>query len=341
MPAYDALLIVSFGGPEKHEDVIPFLENVLRGKPIPRERMLEVAQHYYHFDGSSPLNLQVRELQASIEALLAEKGPLLPVYQGNRNWHPMLADTLRQMAADGVRRALAFVTSAWSSYSSCRQYLDNIEEARLAVGPGAPVIDKIRPFWDHPGFLETVAERTQAALSQLPEEARGHAELVFTAHSIPMTMASTSRYEAQLHEASAIVAKSVGHRRWSLVYQSRSSTAQPWLEPDVNDYLRTLAACASPPEAVVLVPIGFLSDHLEVRWDLDVDARATADQLGLRMVRATTVGSHPRFASAVRDLIAERYYDDPERASLASLGAWPDACPSDCCPAPKMVRVAT
>jgi ferrochelatase len=334
MPAYDAILIVSFGGPEEREDVIPFLENVLRGKPVPPERISEVAEHYYHFDGRSPINMQVRQLKASLDAILAEKGPLLPIYVGNRNWHPLLADTVRQMATDGVRRALAFATSAWSSYSSCRQYLENIEQARLAVGPSAPAIDKIRPFFDHPGFVEAAADRVGDALNQIPEQFRPLTELIFTAHSIPLSMANTSRYEAQLHEASALVVQRLGHSRWSLVFQSRSGPpSQPWLEPDVNDYLRRIAA-SGPPPAVVLVPIGFLSDHLEVLWDLDIDARATCDRLGLKMVRAATVGSHPLFVAGVHDLICERYYDQPNRASLSTLGPCPDVCPPNCCPPP-------
>jgi ferrochelatase len=334
VPSYDAVLIVSFGGPEKHEDVIPFLENVLRGKPVPRERMLEVAEHYYHFEGRSPINEQVGHLRDAIEAALEEKGPRLPVYLGNRNWHPMLADTVRAMAADGVRRALAFVTSAWGSYSSCRQYLDNIDQARAAVGPGAPAIDKIRPFSDHPGFLETMMERVRDALARLPEAQREGAELIFTAHSIPVAMAANSCYREQVQEASRIVAGMAGHARWSVAWQSRSGPpSQPWLEPDVNQRLRRLAESNRPP-AVALVPIGFLSDHLEVLWDLDVDAQATCDALGLPMVRAATVGSHPKFVAAIRDLIAERYYDSVERPSLSSLGPSPDACPPDCCRPP-------
>jgi ferrochelatase len=332
MMQYDAILIVSFGGPEKHEDVIPFLENVLRGKPVPRARLLEVAEHYYHFDGRSPINQQVQELKAALEASLAEHGPQLPVYLGNRNWHPLLADTVREMAAAGVKRALAFVTSAWGSYSSCRQYLDNIREAREAVGPDAPVIDKIRPFYDHPGFLKTVSERVGDALRELPAEQRAGAELVFTAHSIPVAMAATSRYESQVREASAIVAGRLGHSRFNVVWQSRSGPPQqPWLAPDVNDHLRALAECADRPPAVVLVPIGFLSDHLEVLWDLDVEARATCERLGIPMVRAGTAGAHPRFVAAIRELIAERVSDAPERALLSALGASPDACPPDCC----------
>jgi protoporphyrin/coproporphyrin ferrochelatase len=335
LPPYDAILILSFGGPEKRDDVVPFLENVLRGRPVPRERMLEVAEHYYHFDGRSPINEQVRALKAALEAVLEREGPRLPVYLGNRNWHPMLAETLRQMAFDGIRRALCFVTSAWSSYSSCRQYLDNIEEARRAVGPNAPIVEKIRPFFDHPGFLETVAQRVRNAFGRLTLADSEDAELIFTAHSIPVPMARTSRYESQVREASAIVAGMLGRSRYSVVWQSRSGApGTPWLEPDINDYLRTLAASPDRPPAVVISPIGFLSDHLEVLWDLDVEARETCEQLDLPMVRAETVGHHPRFVAAIRDLIAERIENLPSRASLSTAGPCPDACDPACCPAP-------
>ena len=332
MASYDAILIVSFGGPEKHADVIPFLENVLRGKPVPRERLLEVAEHYYHFEGRSPINQQVRELKVALEKLLDEKGPRLPVYVGNRNWHPMLVDTLRRMAADGVGRALALVTSAWSGYSSCRQYLENIEEARRAVGAGAPLVDKIRPFWDHPAFLETMAERVRDAIRAVGEDA----EVVFTAHSIPVSMARTSPYAEQVREAAEIVAGMTEAARWSLVWQSRSGApGQPWLEPDVNDYLRQLAARPDRPEAVVVAPIGFLSDHLEVLWDLDVEARRTCEAVGLRMARAATVGAHPRFVAGVRELIVARCgAGGTGRASLAKAGPWRDVCDAGCCPGP-------
>jgi ferrochelatase len=335
VPPYDAILILSFGGPEKHEDVIPFLENVLRGRPVPRERMLEVAEHYYHFDGRSPINEQVRALKAALEAVLESEGPRLPVYLGNRNWHPMIADTLRQMASDGVRHALCFVTSAWSSYSSCRQYLDNIEEARRTAGPNAPIVDKIRPFFDHPGFLEAVALRVREAFGRLTLADSEGAELVFTAHSIPVSMAQTSRYESQVREASALVARMLGRSRYSVVWQSRSGApGTPWLEPDIKDYMRALAEAPDRPSAVVVVPIGFLSDHLEVMWDLDIEARAICEELDLPMIRARTVGHHPKFVAAIRDLIAERIEDRPCRTSSSAAGPCPDTCDPSCCPAP-------
>jgi ferrochelatase len=337
---YDAVLIVSFGGPEKHEDVLPFLEYVLRGKNVPRERLLEVAEHYYHFDGKSPINDHNRELLSLLEQKLAAKGPQLPVYWGNRNWHPFLADTLRHMAGDGVRRALAFVTSAYGSYSSCRQYLDDIEQARQEAGEGAPVVDKIRGYYNHAGFIEPMAENVSVALNQFARESRHPAEfepveLVYTAHSIPVSMANTSKYVAQLEQAAQLVSQRIGREKPRLVFQSRSGPpSQPWIEPDICDYLRGLAA-AGPPRGVVVVPIGFLSDHIEVLFDLDIQASEVARQAGVKMVRAATVGVHPRFIEMIRELIVERVDGLQGRPALGSLGAEPDYCPANCCPRPQ------
>jgi ferrochelatase len=283
---YDALLVLSFGGPEKHEDVIPFLENVLRGRNVPRERLLEVAEHYYHFDGRSPINDQNRELVAALKA-----ESTVPVYWGNRNWQPFLADTLRQMRDDGVRHAIAFVTSAFGSYSGCRQYIEDIDRARAAL-PAAPLIDKIPPFSNHPLFLEALIDRTRAAVAQLP-----HARLIFTAHSVPLAMAQSSPYVQQLEQACAKVAAAVDRANWKLVYQSRSGPpSQPWLEPDICDYLR------HNPADSILIPIGFLSDHMEVLYDLDTEARALCDQLGIKMVRAGTPETHPAMIRMILDL---------------------------------------
>jgi protoporphyrin/coproporphyrin ferrochelatase len=324
--SYDAILVLSFGGPEKQEDVIPFLENVLRGRNVPPERMLAVAEHYYQFGGTSPINSQNRALIAALETELAMHGPQLPVYWGNRNWHPLLADTLGRMKADGVRRALAFVASAYSSYSACRQYLDDIVRARAAVGSDAPDVDKLRAFYDHPGFIGPMIERVQAAFDQVPDAA-----LLFTAHSIPLAMAQTSRYEAQLREACRLVAAGVGHADWQLVYQSRSGPpSQPWLDPDIGDALRGLRAVKD----VVVAPIGFISDHMEVVYDLDTEARGICRELGLNMVRAGTVGTHPAFVSMIRELVLERLGQLPPRA-LGALGVGPNVCAIDCCPAPK------
>ncbi|MBW3539704.1 MAG: ferrochelatase [Planctomycetes bacterium] len=330
---YDAILIVAFGGPEKREDVLPFLENVLRGRNVPRERMLEVAEHYEHFDGRSPLNDQVRELIAALRRDLDVHGIDLPIYWGNRNWHPLLQDAVREMTAAGVRRALAVVLAAYSSYSSCRQYLENIDEARAAVGPGATRVEKVRAFFNHPGFVEANADRLREALSEVPPKLRATTHVAFTAHSIPASMAAECAYEAQLHETGRLVAEAtgMGEERWRLVYQSRSGRPQnPWLEPDVCDHLGALVA--GGVESVVLMPIGFLSDHLEVLYDLDVEARATADELGLTMVRAATVGTHPRFVSMLRELIEERLSPTTSRPTVGSMPALADVCPPGCCP---------
>ena len=327
---YDALLLLSFGGPERPEDVLPFLENVLRGKRVPQERMLEVAEHYYQFGGVSPINEQNRALLTALIPELAGHGIDLPVYWGNRNWHPMLADTVRQMAEDGVHRALAFVTSAFASYSGCRQYLEDIEQARAELGPHAPEIDKLRLFHNHPGFIEPTVERVLDAFGAVDESARGATRLVFSAHSLPITMSEACAYVTQLRDACQLVAERVGHSEWDLVYQSRSGPpSQPWLEPDVCDHLRNVrsAGCTD----VVLVPIGFLSEHMEVIYDLDVEASEVSEEIGLNMIRSSVVGCHPRFVGMIRELIQERLEEEPERLSLGKLGVSPDRCAAECC----------
>jgi protoporphyrin/coproporphyrin ferrochelatase len=339
---YDALLVVSFGGPDGPGDVLPFLENVLRGRNVPRERMLEVAEHYYHFGGGSPINEQNRRLIAAIERELAEHGPHLPVYWGNRNWHPLLPDTLRQMAADGVKRALAFVTSGFSSYSSCRQYRENIAAAQAEVGPTAPVVDKLRVFFNHPGFIEPMSELTRTALEQVPVERRSNAILIFTAHSIPLVMAQGCRYEEQLREACRLIAEGVNSALslreragvrvdWKLVYQSRSGPPhQPWLEPDINEFIKQTHGSSKLTD-VVVVPVGFFSDHMEVLYDLDTEARQLCDRLGINMVRAATVGTNPRFVRMIRELVEERMADTTSRPAFGTLGPGHDVCPDDCC----------
>jgi ferrochelatase len=332
---YDAVLIVSFGGPESRDEVIPFLENVLRGRNVPRERMLAVAEHYYHFGGKSPINQQMRELIGALEAELARNGPKLPVYWGNRNWHPMLADTLRHMKQDGIRKALAFVTSAYSSYSGCRQYREDIARAQSEIGIEAPVVDKVRPFYNHPGFIEATLERVQDALAAVPPPARNKIQVVYTAHSIPISMASTCDYVQQLEEVRRLVSQRLSLANDALVYQSRSGApGQPWLEPDILDYLREVQE-RNLASAVVVAPIGFISDHMEVLYDLDVEARQLCDSLNLPMVRAKTVGVHPKFVGMIRELILERMNPGSERRALGSLGARPDVCPEDCCSAPR------
>jgi len=296
---FDALLLVSFGGPECREDVMPFLENVTRGKNVPRERLEEVAEHYDHFGGASPINQQNRELIAALNAELAQHGCRLPIYWGNRNWNPLLPDTIRQMRDDGVQRALAFVTSAFSSYSGCRQYREDIERARVEVGANAPSFAKIRQFYDHPGYIETVVDRVEEALARLSPPRGEQTQLVFTAHSIPIAMANSCRYAAQLHDACELVANRVGGLPWSLAYQSRSGPPnQPWLEPDIGDWLREFAK-SNRDARVVLIPIGFVSDHVEVLFDLDHEARSIAGACGVQMVRAKTVGTHPRFVRMI------------------------------------------
>ena len=310
---YDALLVLSFGGPEQPEDVIPFLENVLRGRNVPRQRLLAVAEHYYHFGGRSPINEQCRALIAALQPKLD-----LPIYWGNRNWHPMLEDTMRRMAADGVQRALVFVTSAYSSYSACRQYLEDIERARMAVGPGAPVCEKLRHFYNHPGFVGPNAERVRAALAKAPGAA-----VLFTAHSIPVEMARTSKYVQQLEETARLVAAEAGVESYRLVYQSRSGPpAQPWLGPDILEALEETKRAGY--EAVVVSPIGFMSDHMEVLYDLDYEAARHSAEIGLKMVRAGTAGGDPRFIEMICELVEERRQGRMEA----------DPCRQDCCPAP-------
>ena len=331
---YDALLIVSFGGPESREDVIPFLENVLRGKNVPRERMLAVAEHYYHFEGKSPINQQTRELISALQRELDQHGPKLPVFWGNRNWHPMLADTLRQMKQDGIRRALAFVTSAYSSYSGCRQYREDIARAQAEIGQGAPEIDKIRVFFNHPGFIEATEERLRDALHELPASATQNAQVVYVAHSVPLSMANSSDYVQQLQEVRKLVSGRLGVSNDALVYQSRSGApGQPWLEPDILDYIREVKQ-KKLATGVVLAPISFISDHMEVLYDLDLEAKQLCDSLSLPMARAKTVGVHPKFVAMIRELILERT-EGAERRAMGSFGPRADTCAEDCCPAPQ------
>ena len=332
---YDAVIVISFGGPEGMDDVVPFLENVVRGRNVPPQRLQEVVEHYRQFNGVSPLNEQNRVLIAALvhelhqTRELHKQGSPLPVYWGNRNWHPLLRDAVRQMAEDGVRRALAFVTSAYSSYSSCRQYLENIAAARQEVGPSAPQIDKLRAFYNHPGFIDPMIQRTWAALDAIAPARRGAAALLFTAHSIPLAMAASCRYEEQLIEACRLVSAGVGRTEWKLSYQSRSGPpSRPWLEPDVCDALRQFKA--EGIEDAVVVPIGFISDHMEVVFDLDVEAQETCAAIGLNMVRAATVGAHPSFVAMIRELIAERT-DEAPRRWLGDHGPSHDPCPADCC----------
>lgn len=326
---YDSFLLVSFGGPEGPDDVMPFLENVLRGKNVPRSRMLEVAEHYSHFGGISPINEHNRQLLGAIKSEFARAGIELPVYWGNRNWHPMFADTLRQMRDEGCKRTLAFFTSMFSSYSGCRQYRENLITAREEVGPNAPHIDKLRMGFNHPGFIEPMAENVRTAMESI--DADESTIVLFTAHSIPNSMAENCSYEKQLREACHLVAERANVSQWRLVFQSRSGPPQqPWLEPDVCDSIEELDDTIRPNK-IVIAPIGFVSDHMEVLFDLDEEAAQLCKQRGIPMARVKTVGSHPLFVTMIRELVQERLGFITNRQSLGTLGPWHDVCPVDCC----------
>lgn len=327
---YDAVLIVSFGGPQGMEDVMPFLDNVLRGRNVPHERMLEVARHYELFGGVSPLNAQNRALIAALQQELDAHGPDLPIYWGNRNWHPLLTDTLRQMAAEGVKNALAFVTSPYSSYSGCRQYREEIMRAQAEIGSAAPQVSLLRKFYNHPDFIQPNVENVRAALNQIAPERRATTYLAFTAHSIPESMARNCLYEAQLLDACQLVAYELAQLPWRLVYQSRSGApGQPWLEPDIKDHLRAIQA--EGVTDVVIVPIGFISDNMEVIYDLDTEVSQLADEIGLNVVHAATVGVHPAFISMIRELIVERMTGSSDRRFLGARGPSHDVCALNCC----------
>ncbi|GAB2789452.1 ferrochelatase [Streptomyces daliensis] len=351
---YDALLLLSFGGPEGPEDVVPFLENVTRGRGIPRERLEEVGQHYFLFGGVSPINQQNRELLDALRKDFADHGVDLPVYWGNRNWAPYLTDTLRELAREGRERVLVLATSAYASYSGCRQYRENLAEALAtleAEGITPPHVDKLRHYFNHPGFVGPMTEGVLDALGRLPAEVRDTAHLAFTTHSIPVAAADTSgpvedhgdggAYVAQHLDVARLVADAVRERTgverpWKLVYQSRSGPPHvPWLEPDICDHLEELHGQGAP--AAVMVPIGFVSDHMEVLYDLDTEATDKARELGLPVARSATVGADPRFAAAVRELTVERAAaergGDPRRCALGALGPSHDLCPVGCCPA--------
>jgi ferrochelatase len=358
---YDGVLLLSFGGPERPADVLPFLENVTRGRGIPRERLDVVAEHYLRFGGRSPINDQNRALLAALRAELDARGLHLPLYWGNRNWDPYLLAALRQARADGVRRLCVILTSAYSSYSSCRQYREDLAAALLALAseggvPDVPEVDKVRHYYNHPGFVAAVTDAVLDGLAKLPDDAREGARLVFVTHSVPTAMNDTAgpdggRYERQHRDVAATVGTAVAERlrgrgadagagngspepAWDLVYCSRSGPPdQPWLEPDINDHLRALHARGVP--GVVVVPVGFVSDHMEVVFDLDTEARETAEDLGLPFVRAATVGTDPRFVSALVDLVLERASlargETRRQPAAGELGASWAVCPAGCC----------
>ena len=331
---YDAVLYLSFGGPEGPDDVLPFMENVTRGRGVPRARLEEVSAHYQLFGGVSPINSQNRAVIGALKEALRSSGPDLPIYWGNRNWHPLLTDTMRQMREDGVRRAIAFVTSAYSSFSGCRQYREDVARAQAEVGDGAPRVDKLRVFYNHPGFIEPQVEKVNVALEAVPRDRRAGTRLAFTAHSVPLRMADTSSYTQQLSEACRLVVERLEHPHdWELVWQSRSGPPHvPWLEPDIVEHIEKLHSDGVVD--LVVVPVGFVSDHLEVRFDLDVQAAEAAARLGMNMVRAEAVGAHPRYVRMIRDLIVERMTADPQRIALGECGPSHDICGATCCPAP-------
>ncbi|MDI3418765.1 ferrochelatase [Streptomyces luteolus] len=352
---YDALLLLSFGGPEGPDDVVPFLENVTKGRGIPKERLKEVGQHYFLFGGVSPINDQNRALLDALRKDFADHGLDLPVYWGNRNWAPYLTDTLRDMVSDGHRRILVLATSAYASYSGCRQYRENLADSLAALaaeGLEPPRIDKLRHYFNHPGFVRPMIDGVLQSLAQLPEDVRESAHLAFTTHSIPTAAADTSgtvgehgeggAYVKQHLDVARLIADAVAEetgvagRPWQLVYQSRSGAPHiPWLEPDICDHLEERHEAGVP--AVVMVPIGFVSDHMEVLYDLDTEATAKAAELGLPVARSATVGADPRFAAAIRDLVLERAGsergEDVRPCALGTLGPSHDLCPLGCCPA--------
>jgi ferrochelatase len=348
---YDALLLLSFGGPEGPDDVVPFLENVTRGRGIPKERLVEVGAHYFRFGGVSPINEQCRALIAALERDFAEQGLSLPIYWGNRNWEPYVADTVVRMAEDGVHRALVFVTSAYSSYSGCRQYREDLAAAMAGGGDAVAglKLDRVRAYFDHPGFVEPMIRATVEALGRLDESVRDDAELVFVTHSVPLVMADSSPYVTQHQAVVELVAQGVERatgvagRPYSLTYCSRSGPpSQPWLEPDIGDYLRERSAEGSA--AAVAVPIGFVSDHMEVVYDLDTEAAQTAAKIGLPFARAATVGVDAEFVAGIRDLVLERAArergEEPVQKALSTLGTMPDVCGAGCCPNPRGHRPA-
>jgi ferrochelatase len=327
---YDAVLIVSFGGPEGPDDVMPFLDNVFRGLRVTEETKQRIAARYQDFGGISPINGHTREFIAALQALLDAEGPTLPIYWGNRNWHPMLGDTLQQMARDGVKRAAAYVTSTFSSYSGCRKYREDLFEAVQGV-EGAPDIDKLRVGFNHPGFIAAVTDRLDEAREKLPASARDAARLLFTAHSLPESMAANSPYVDQLEDSCAESAAAAGFADWRLVFQSNNARygGEPWLGPDISDALEEEAA--NGVEHAIVMPIGFVCDHMEVVLDLDVDAAKRAEAAGINMIRAGTVGAHADYVAMVRDLIVERMADSTDRKTVGKLEPKHDFCPADCC----------
>jgi ferrochelatase len=345
--AYDAIVLAGFGGPEGQDDVIPFLRNVTRGRGIPDERLEEVAHHYRHFGGVSPINEQNRVLKAALEAELASRGIDLPVLWGNRNWDPYLRDALVEAHERGFTRLIGLATSAYSSYSSCRQYREDFAMALDETGLGDSLqIDKVRQFFDHPGFVEPFVDGLRSAVAEFVERGidRGAIRILFSTHSIPSGDADRSgprdrgfgeggAYAAQHRAVAEVVVREAGTDiPWQLVYQSRSGPpTQPWLEPDVNDVIAGFAS--EGVEAVVIVPLGFVSDHMEVLWDLDTEATETAERHGIAALRTPTPGTHPAYVRGLVDLVLERINGTPtaDRPAATALGPWYDVCRPGCC----------
>ncbi|WFB34715.1 ferrochelatase [Kiritimatiellota bacterium B12222] len=331
---YDAVLIVSFGGPEGMDEVMPFLDNVLKGKGVPEERKLEVAHHYELFGGVSPINEQNRDLLAKVQAELKQQHIDLPVLLANRNTAPFIPDVMKECQDKGYLNLLVYITSGFSCYSGCRQYRENLMDAQASLTGAVPQFDKIRVFFNHPLFIETVADQVAQSMALLPQADQADAKVVFTAHSIPMAMANSSSYTEQLHEAARLIAERLEISDWDLVYQSRSGPpAMPWLEPDICDHLDDLSS--QGVKSVVVSPLGFVSDHLEVLFDLDLEARDHAAELGMTYQRAATPGNDPRMVKMIVELIRERLEDWPERRCIGRLPAKEDVCPATCCAAMK------
>lgn len=349
--AYDAILLAGFGGPEGQDDVIPFLRNVTRGRGIPEERLEEVAHHYRHFGGISPINDQNRELKAALEAELASRGIDLPVLWGNRNWDPYLKDALKEADERGLTKVIAIATSAYSSYSSCRQYREDFAMALEETGlEGTIEIDKVRQFFDHPGFVEPFIEGVRDAIVDVRQKVPGidpatEVEILFTTHSIPSVDAAKSgpaergfgeggAYAAQHLAVAEVISQAAadGVIEWQLVYQSRSGPpSMPWLEPDINDVIAELPAKGK--RAVIIVPLGFVSDHMEVLWDLDNEAMETSEENGIVAVRVPTPGTHHAYVAGLVDLVLERRDGVPvdQRPAMTALGPWYDVCRPGCC----------
>lgn len=331
MPFCEALLVLSTGGPESQADVWPFLQRIAQGRDIPPERLAAVAARYEAIGGRSPHNTEVRALLVALAENFGREGPDLAIYWANKYWFPTIEETLAQMADDGIKHAAALVLTPFGSYAGCRAYKEAIERGRGRLGEKAPVVRKLRLFYNHPLFVDAVATRLKEALTEAAEQGVGEIRVAFSAHSLPQAQAAVSPYEHQFAACAELVAKAVGLREYSLVYQSRSGNpASPWLGPDIKEWLITLGKEGFRGAAVV-VPIGFVVENLETVYDLDIEARQVAEELGLTFLRATTVGCHPMFIQMIRELVCEVIDPSAPRRALGADGPWPDECPPSCC----------